>query len=63
MCRQRLGCQGRAGAFQSNTPTSPRQCLGLCHAQCAVMLWGDGRGRNTHYCDAESVSVVVRGEG
>ena len=44
VCGQRLGCQGRAGAFQSNTPTSPRQCLELGHAQCVVMLWRDGRG-------------------
>ena len=29
VCGQRLDCQGRAGAFQSNTPTSPRQRLGL----------------------------------
>ena len=26
------------------------------------MLWRDGRGENTHYYDAESVSVGVRGE-
>ena len=29
---------------EQSTPTSPRQRLGLCHAQCAVTLWRDGRG-------------------
>ena len=29
---------------EHSTPTSPRQRLGLCHAQCAVTLWRDGRG-------------------
>ena len=61
MCGQRLGCQGRAGALQSNTPTSPRQRLGLGHAHCAVTLWIDGRGE-IRIIDAESVSVGVRGE-
>ena len=46
--------------MQSNTTISPRQHLGLGHAQCAVTLWRDGRGENTHYYyDAESVSVGV----